>query len=81
VGAIGQTDRSWRPGTPIVVEGQLALPADLKAGRHAVSPGLFDGSSGKDRPVELALQAGLRDPDGYYRVAEVEVTPLANPKP
>ena len=80
VGVVGRTDRSWLPGQPIVVQGHLALPADLKAGRYAVSLGLFDGSSGKDRPVELALQARLREPDGYYRVAEVEVTSPANAK-
>jgi len=56
------------------------LPADLKSGRYTVSLGLFDGSSGKDRPVEFALQASLREPEGYYRVAEVEVASTAKPK-
>ena len=80
VGVVGRTDRSWLPGTPIIVQNQLALPADLKSGRYTVSLGLFDGSSGKDRPVEFALQASLREPEGYYRVAEVEVASTAKPK-
>ena len=80
VGFVGKTDRSWLPGTPIIVQNQLALPADLKSGRYTVSLGLFDGSSGKDRPVEFALQASLREPEGYYRVAEVEVASTAKPK-
>lgn len=80
VGVVGRTDRSWLPGAPVVVRDQLTLPADFKSGRYAVSLGLFDSSSGKDRPVELALQATLREPDGYYRVAEVEVSSAAHPK-
>jgi hypothetical protein len=73
VGVVGRTDRSWLPGAPIVVQGQLVLPADLPSGRYSMSLGLFDSSSGQDRPVEWALQANLRDPEGYYRVAEIEV--------
>ena len=79
-GVIGRTDRSWLPGTPIIVRNQLALPADLKSGRYAVHLGLFDCSSGKDRPVEMALQATLREPEGYYRLAEVAVASAAQPK-
>jgi hypothetical protein len=73
---VGRADTSWLPGAPITVPGRLALSADLKSGRYTVSLGLFDGSSGKDRPVEFALTAGTRAPDGYYRVAEIEI---ANP--
>jgi len=80
VGVIGRTDKSWLPGAPIIVTNQLALPADLKPGRYTVSLGLFDGSSGQDRPVDFALQARLRSAEGYYRLAEVEVTPVAQPK-
>jgi hypothetical protein len=74
VGVIGRTDRSWLPGAPIIVQNQLTLPADLPPGRYVASLGLFDSSSGKERPVEFALQAKIREPDGYYRVAEVAVT-------
>lgn len=75
VGVLGRTDRSWLPGPPIVVRSQLEPPAELKPGRQTVSLGLFDGS----RPVDFALRAELRDPDGYYRVAEVEVGSPAKP--
>jgi Domain of unknown function (DUF4832)/Beta-galactosidase len=80
VGVVGRTDRSWLPRKPIIVQNELALPADLKPGRYTVSLGLFDASSGKQRPVDFALQANLRETDGYYRVAEVEVASNANPK-
>lgn len=73
VGVVGHTDRSWLPGSPVVVQNQLALPADLKSGRYAVSLGLFDRSSAQDRPVEFALQVRLREPEGYYRVSEIVV--------
>jgi hypothetical protein len=73
VGVVGRADRSWLPGAPITVQSQIALPADLKPGRYTVSLGLIDGTSGRERPVELALKASARDVEGYYRVAEVEV--------
>jgi hypothetical protein len=81
VGVVGQAEKTWLPGSPIVVQHALTLPADLKSGRYTVSLGLFDSSSGKTRPVELALQAGLREPEGYYRVAQVEVSSATNPLP
>lgn len=77
VGVVGRTDKSWLPGAPKVVGEQLTLPADLKSGRYTVSLGLFDSSSGKERAVEWALQTALREPDGYYRVAHIEVTPAS----
>ncbi len=76
---VGRADRSWLPGAPIVVQAELALPPELKTGRCAVSLGLFDRSSGSDRPVEFGLQAGLRDPAGYYRVAEIEIVSAVPP--
>jgi hypothetical protein len=77
VAVMGRSDRSWLPGAPITVQNQFALPADLKPGHYTVSLGLFDGSSGKDRPVEFALRASHRESDGFYQVAEVEVSPTA----
>lgn len=79
VGVVGRTDQSWLPGAPIIAESQLPVPSALQAGHYAVSLGLFHLSSGPERPVELALQAGLRDAAGYYRVAEVEVAPGRRP--
>jgi hypothetical protein len=80
VGIVGRADRSWLPGAPIIVQNQLALPADLKPGRYTVSLGLFDVSLSKDRPVEFALPASRREAGGYYRVAEVEVASTAKLK-
>jgi hypothetical protein len=65
--------RSWMPGAPVSSRYELALPADLKSGPYGLSIGLFDAASGKDRPVELALKASSRDPQGYYRVATLKV--------
>lgn len=72
-GVVGRSDRSWLPGPSIVINGQLALSAELKPGRYTVSLGLADGSSGKDKPVEFALTASSRESDGFYRVATVEI--------
>ncbi len=80
VAVVGRTDKSWLPGAPIVVQNQLTLPVDLKPGRYTVALGLFDSSTGKERPVEWALQATRRDADGYYRISEVEVTSQPKPK-
>jgi hypothetical protein len=80
VGVVGRADRSWLPGAPIVVQEQLTLATNLVSGRYAVSLGLFDRSSGKNRPVEWALQANRRDPEAYYRIAEVEVTADTPPR-
>jgi len=77
---VSRTDRSWLPGASIAVEDRLPLPADLRPGRYAVLVGLFDRSSGNDRPVEFALQAKLRESEGYYRVAEIVVTAAVPPK-
>jgi Domain of unknown function (DUF4832)/Beta-galactosidase len=72
-GVIGQAGNTWMPGAPITVSGKLNLPAELKSGSYNVSIGLFDRSSAKERPVEFALQAGLREDPGFYRVSKIEV--------
>ncbi|MCX6934333.1 MAG: DUF4832 domain-containing protein [Verrucomicrobia bacterium] len=77
VGVAGRADKSWLPGAPIVVPAKLNLPSDLKPGRYALSVGLFDSSADRDRPVEFALQATRRDAEGFYRVAEIEVSSMA----
>jgi hypothetical protein len=71
--------KSWLPGTPVDSSYALSLPADLKPGSYELAIGLFDLSTGKERPVEFALKAGLRDAEGYYRVAEVKVLSSAKP--
>jgi Domain of unknown function (DUF4832)/Beta-galactosidase len=70
VGVVGQAGKKWLPGSPILVENTLSLAADLKPGHYHVSLGLFDGK----RAVELAMKEDLRDPEGYYRISEVDVS-------
>lgn len=57
VGVVGGAGTSWLPGAPIVVQGQLSLPAELKSGRYTVCLGLFDRSQDRERPVEWALSS------------------------
>lgn len=76
---VGRSGPSWLPEAPILVDGELRLPADLKPGRCTVSLGLFDRSSGKDRTVEWALQPALRDSEGYFRVAEIALKSATPP--
>ncbi|MDI1248453.1 MAG: DUF4832 domain-containing protein [Lacunisphaera sp.] len=72
--------QSWLPGTPVSASYQLPVAADLQPGAYDLAIGLFDLHNGKERPVEFALQANLRDAEGYYRVTEVEVTSRAKAK-
>ena len=76
VGVAGQADRKWLPGAPIIATSQLNLPPGLKPGAYTVSLGLFDRSTTKERPVEFALQASVREPDGFYRVSETVVAAM-----
>lgn len=55
---------SWLPGTPVVCPYNLPLPAALPPGDYQVAIGLFDSAPSKERPVEFALQAKLRDDAG-----------------
>jgi Domain of unknown function (DUF4832) len=74
VGTLAAAGTSWLPGSPIVLQHELVLPSDLKAGSYDVALGLFDVSRGKTRPVEFALRASARDAAGYYHLAKVPVT-------
>jgi hypothetical protein len=78
VGVIGRTDKSWLPGAPIIVQNKLALPSDFKPGDYDLAIGLFDLTGGKERPVELALKASVRDSGGYYKLATVPVSAAAS---
>ncbi len=69
--------KSWLPGAPIIVTNQLALPSDLKPGDYDLAIALFDLTGGKERPVEFALKASARDPEGYYKLASVLVNAAA----
>lgn len=74
VRVIGQANKSWLPGTPVVCPYDLPLPAALPPGECQVAIGLFDTAQSKARPVEFALQARLRDDGGYYRLAILKLT-------
>jgi hypothetical protein len=71
--------KSWLPGSAVASRCELALPAELKPGDYQVALGLFDIHPGKDRPVEFALKAPLRDFEGYYQVARVTITAPKSP--
>ena len=71
---VAKAQRSWLPGQPIVVRAELPLPTDLKPGRYQLSIGLFDVTETQVRPVEFALQAAIRDAEGYYRVATLQLS-------
>ena len=70
---VAHADRSWLPGEPIVLQTELPLPAELESGEYQLALGLFDTSGATARPVEFALQASIRDSDGYYRVGELTI--------
>ena len=74
VRVMGQANKSWLPGTPVVCPCDLPLPAALPPGQYQVAIGLLDAAPSKARPVEFALQAGLRDDAGYYRMATLKLT-------
>jgi hypothetical protein len=73
VGPLATGCTSWLPGAPIIVTNQLPLPSDLKPGDYDLAIALFDLTGGKERPVEFALKASARDPEGYYKVGSVPV--------
>lgn len=79
VRVLAQGCGSWLPGAPVSSHYELALPADLKPGSYEVALGLFDARPGTNRPVEFALKATTRDPEGYYRVTRVPVTAVQSP--
>jgi hypothetical protein len=69
--------KSWLPGVPVSLRYQLPLPSDLKPGNYALAIGLFDLTGAKERPVEFALKASARDPEGYYNLTSVLVNATA----
>jgi hypothetical protein len=66
--------KTWLPGKPAVSSYELSLPSGFPSGPCTVALGLFDVSSGKDRPVEFGLKSSARDSEGYYRVVAVSVS-------
>jgi hypothetical protein len=71
---IATTSKSWMPQTPIIVQKQLSIPADLKPGEYDLAVGLFDFSGVAERPVEFALKSSICDAVGYYKLTSVSVS-------
>jgi hypothetical protein len=71
---LGTGGKSWLPAVPVVAHYELALPTDLKPAEYQLAIGLFDRSAGRERPVEFALRASLRDREGFYHLTKVPVT-------
>lgn len=70
----GRAGPAWLPGAEIVVRWETAPPTDWPPGRYRLALGLFATEAGRERPVEFALQATRRDPQGFYELAEIELT-------
>jgi len=65
--------KSWLPGALVASRFEITLPSDLKPDDYDLAIGLFALTGGKERPVEFALKASVRDPEGYYKLASVPV--------
>lgn len=65
--------KSWLPGEPVRSSYEFQLPPDVKPGKYWLAIGLFDSSTGKERPVDFALKASAGDAEGYYRLVPVSV--------
>jgi hypothetical protein len=65
---IASGNRKWIPGE-VVEQSYTAETGFELEGDYLISLQLFDENSG--RPVEIGLQAGDRDQDGYYRIREL----------
>jgi hypothetical protein len=63
--------RDWPPGEKATAAARVALPHDFPTGPAALAVRLWSEDEG--RSVELAMDAGRRDADGYYRLTEVTV--------
>ena len=77
----GVTNQWWLPGKPVSSRYQRSLPSDLTLGVYDRAIGLFDLTGGKERPVEFALKASVRDPKGYYNLTRVTVNSAATVEP
>jgi len=70
---IAQAEKTWLPGSPIVIRGEVLLPANLPPGVYSLALGLFDETPAGERTVEFALKAETRDAAGYYHVGNIRI--------
>jgi hypothetical protein len=60
---IGTAQRSWRPGTVIIIEFDLGIPRDFHSGEYTVRLGLFDKTSPFVRTIDVTPEynsAGMK---------------------
>jgi hypothetical protein len=69
--------KSWLPDMPVSSRHQLPLPTDFMPGNYDLAIALYDLTGAKERPVEFALDASLRDPEGFYKLASMLVNAVA----
>jgi hypothetical protein len=62
---------------PVSSRHQLPLPTDFMPGNYDLAIALYDLTGAKERPVEFALDASLRDPEGFYKLASMLVNAVA----
>jgi hypothetical protein len=51
----------------------INVPPDTPTGRYTFSVSLSNPSTSPERIIEIGLTEALRSPDGFYRLADVEV--------
>ena len=66
-------NRKWMPGRIVGEYYRLNPGSSLQPGRYDIRVGLFDGCTGKDIPVMLALNNSRRNAEGYYKMGEIIV--------
>jgi len=59
----------------------VTVAADMPGGVYDLSVGLFDTTVTPERVIEVGLRANLRDAQGYYHLAALNVgqTPVTDP--
>jgi hypothetical protein len=70
---LSTASKAWLPGAPVASNYEFSLPADIKPGDYTLALGLFDLSSGRERPVEFGLKVSARDAEGFFRLKSVTV--------
>jgi hypothetical protein len=66
-------NRRWMPCEIVGNRYRIDLPEAMSPGRYQVGIALYDESGGRRRPIELGLSNKLKDREGFYGVAELQV--------
>jgi glycosyl hydrolase family 42 (putative beta-galactosidase)/uncharacterized protein DUF4832 len=64
---------TWMPGSECNERYSVRPPTGTLTGRYTFSVALLDNTVSPERIIEIGLKEALRGPDGYYRLAEIEV--------